>query len=80
MFCHMFLLNKKYHIHFLSLLFGIHEKCIIMGLSRNTMSAQIFTNLTHKLAFLYVMAYCNTKISFVCGICIILLHVIKSVE
>jgi hypothetical protein len=58
------LFYKKYRIHFLSLVFGIHEKFIIMGLSRNMMSAQIFTNLTHKLAFLYVMAYCNTRISF----------------
>jgi len=44
------------------------------------MSAKIFTNSTHKVAFLYAMAYCNTGISFVCGICIILLHVIKSIE
>ena len=33
-----------------------------------------------QVAFLYVMAYCNTGISFVCGICIILLHGIKSIE
>jgi hypothetical protein len=76
MFCSMCLFYKKYSILFLSLVFGIHEKCVIMGLSRNTMIAQIFTNLTHKLAFLYLMAYCNTGISFVCGTFVIMLHVI----